>query len=124
MRYILGGLTLPRHTEAVEIPDAIVGKNVTILGKLNVDISASRRSWKVEFPIITRPEWEAINALYKSQIGSSGAMLTFEGVPEGTDDETLPETTVWMTPSSRGIKWAGSHVEGYSLTLEEENADD
>lgn len=123
MRYILGGLTLPRHTEATEKPDAIVGKNVTILGKLNVDISASRRAWIVKFPIITRGQWEGINDLFKSQIGSSGAMLTFEGVPEGPDDETLPETTVWMTPSSRDIKWAGSHVEGYSITLEEENAD-
>lgn len=123
MRYILGGLTLPRHTEAEEKPDAIVGKNITILGKLNVDISATRRSWIIRFPIITRTEWAAINALFKSQVGSSGAMLTFESIAEGPEDDVIPETTVWMTPSSRGIKWAGSHVEGFALTLEEENAD-
>lgn len=123
MRYILGGLTLPRHTQAKEKPEAIVGKNVTILGKLNVDISASRRSWTVEFPIITKAEWAAINALYKSQIGSSGAMLTFQSTAEAAGDDVIPLTSVWMTPSARGIKWAGSHVEGYSITLEEENAD-
>lgn len=123
MRYILGGLTLPRHTEAEEIPDAIVGKNITILGKLNVDISASRRAWKLKFPVITKAEWAAINAKYKSQIGASGAMLTFEGVAEGPDDQVLPVTNVWMTPSSRELKWAGSHADGYSITLEEENAD-
>lgn len=123
MRLILNGLTLPRHAEAQEKPDAIVGRNITILGKLNVDISASRRSWVVKFPVITKDEWAAINAIYKSQIGSSGAMITFEGVAEGAGDETIPETTVWMTPSGRDLKWAGSHADGYQITLEEENAD-
>lgn len=123
MRLKLNTLTLPRHAEAEEKPDAIVGRNITILGKLNVDISASRRSWIIKFPVITKSEWAAINALYKTQIGASGAMLTFEGVAEGAGDQAIPATTVWMTPSSRTLLWAGSHAEGYSITLEEENAD-
>ena len=123
MRLKLNTLTLPRHAEAEEKPDAQVGKNITLLGKLNVDFTAPRRAWVVKFPVITKEEWSAINALYKSQFGSSGAMITFEGVAEGPDDETIPATTVWLTPSSRELKWAGSHADGYSITLEEENAD-
>lgn len=123
MRLKLNTLTLPRHAELEERPEAIIGKNVTILGKLNVDISANRRSWVIKFPVITRDEWAAINALYKTQISASGAMLTFEAEAEAAGDQAIPETTVWMTPSSRELKWAGSHANGYSITLEEENAD-
>lgn len=123
MRLILGGLTLPRHAKLEEKPDAIVGKNITILGKLNVDVSANRRSWTINFPVITKAEWAAIYALYKTQLTSSGTMLSFSATAEAAGDQTIAATTVWMTPSSRELKWAGSHANGFSITLEEENAD-
>lgn len=123
MRYILGGLTLPRHAEAEEKPDASVGKVITLGGTLGVDVQNTRRSWEITLPVITRAEWEAINALYKSQFAGSGPMLTFEAVPEGDDQDSIPETTVFFTPSRRKVLWGGSHVDAYVLTLEEEYAD-
>ena len=123
MRYILGGLTLPRHAQAEENPDSTVGKVVTMNGTLGVDVQNTRRTWEITMPVITLAEWQAINALYKSQFAGSGPFLTFEAVPEAYDQDSIPETTVFFTPSRRKILWGGSYVDGYALTLEEENAD-
>lgn len=120
MRQILDGLTLPRHLHFQQKPEPIFSKHVTLSTRLRVDTWGTRRAWVTTLPTITKAEYDAIYTKYLSQFGVSGAMLTYETTAEGADDLVIDETTVWMTLNDSKAVWAGSHIQGLEITLEEE----
>lgn len=122
MRIILGGVTLPRHTKLIERPVAQTSKVRTPSGKLGIDTWSLGRAWTLALPVITKAQWQQIYDLYKAQFAGSGALTSLETTAEGAEDRVIPATTVWIEMDDWDIKWAGSHADGVSLTLEEENA--
>lgn len=122
MRAILGGITLPRHAKIVQKPISQYAKTRSPSGKLGVDVMSLGRSWVVSFPVITKTEFQQIYDLYKAQYAGSGSFTSFELTAEGANDQAIPATTVWIESSDFDLLWAGSHREGFTITLEEENA--
>lgn len=114
----LNDTTLPKHATFEIEPDEIAAKNRALSGKLTVDHWADVSNYLIGFPIIDMADWDAMRAIYNTQI-TTGNMTRLRV----TSDNVNLDVQVYMNPPKRNIRWSGQVVDGFSITLEAENAD-
>lgn len=114
MQIKLNGTLLPKHAKLVEKSSDQVAKNRALSGELTVDYWATIREWGVEFPIIDMADWDAMEAIYKSQF-ITGDMVHLEII---SDDMNI-DTYGFMSALKRNVRWNGQVVDGFSFDIEE-----
>lgn len=108
----LNNQKLPNHLKLTQNLTPNQAKNLTINGTLYVQYFNNRRSWDVEWSLLTRAEVQIILDLYNYQF--ENAMPLQMSIPGKSLD-----VFVYMTVSKDDIKYNGQYSESFSVTLEE-----
>lgn len=111
----LDGLLLPKYSSLTEDTKPNDSMNYTLDGTLQVDFYNRNRRWVLSWKLLTMAEYESIRAKFDLQY-TNQQFLTFH-----INDIDL-WTPVYMTIPDIQIKHNGQYVEGFSVTLTEQNA--
>lgn len=114
----LNSTILPDYAEFEEETEDMVAKNRALSGKLNVDVFANIKNYKVKFPILETSEFNIMEAIFKTQ-KATGNMVRFEVI---SDDVNI-DIYGYMSAPKRRIKWGATVAEGFEFTIEGRDAD-
>lgn len=115
MQIILGGVTLPKFSMFKRTDTPNEADVVTLGGNLYTDFINQRREWVISWEKLKSEDHDTIMAIYRRQYqNESYHMLQINAyglyVP------------VKMNISAQNIRYNGSIIEGFSITLKEQYA--
>lgn len=109
-RYAVGGLK-PQHKPNI-------AKNYPLAGNLYVDFFNVRSGYRVQFPEITRAEYEEIKTIYNDQLINEEFLLLND------PDLGIIDLSVYLNlPTEYDLKWNKEVAGNVTIELEPENAD-
>lgn len=115
MQIILGGVQLPKFKTFKRVDTPNEADVMTLGGNLYTDFINQRREWQIGWELLTSEDHDTIMAIYRRQYqNESYHMLQINAygiyVP------------VKMNISTQNIKYNGSLIENFSVTLKEQYA--
>lgn len=116
MDVYLNQIKVASYLDFKEQPAANTIKNISLNGTLWVDVINQRRGWTIAFPLLKTADYTTIRTLYDNQFKASGGFINLSVPQLGLS------TYVWMDVNEKYLRFNGSLVQGFIVTLAEQYA--
>lgn len=108
----IDGLTLPNWNTLRETTQPNAPKKQSLDGTLYVDFFNNRRSWFIQWDLLTVEQYDQIRAKYDKQFDTGMLAVTIDGLT----------VLMYININDKNIKYNGRYVENFGITLEEQHA--